>query len=160
MSKRDALYDELFDDDGVQPLGDAETNVYNGRRLLGATLVGVMDGSIETALDTISGTNTFRDGSPLHTERQSLCDTFASMTDVQCDAVRTLVRDNASLMLFSICSKLDQFPGFDVAIHLRTLPTDVPEMRDFVIASGDHDELHGEYHQWVDDYSDQVTEIR
>ena len=42
MSKRDALYDELFDDDGVQPLGDAETNVYNGRRLLGATLVGVI----------------------------------------------------------------------------------------------------------------------
>ncbi|GAB5517699.1 acyl-CoA dehydrogenase family protein [Rhodopirellula baltica] len=158
MSKRDALYDELFDDDGARLSDDAETNVDNGRRLLGATLVGVMDRSIETALDTVSGTNTFRDGSPLYAERQELCDTFASMTDAQRDAVRALVRDNASLMLFSICSKLDQFPGFDVAIHLRTLPTDAPEMQDFAIASGDHDELHGSYHQWLDDYSDQVTE--
>ncbi|PHQ32946.1 hypothetical protein [Rhodopirellula bahusiensis] len=158
MSKRDALYDELFDEDGVRLSEDAETNVDNGRRLLGATLVGVMDRSIESALETVSGGNAFRDESPLHAERQELCGAFASMTDAQRDAVRELVRDNASLMLFGICSKLDQFPGFEVAVHLRTLPTDDPEMRDFVIASGDHDELHGSYHQWVDDYSDQLTE--
>ena len=158
MSKRDALYDELFDDDDVRVSDDDQTNVDNGRRLLGATLIGEMDAAIVSALETIGGANTFRDGSPLHAERQELCDTFASMTDTQRDAVRALLRDNASLMLFSICPKLDQFPGYDVAIHLRTLPTDVPESRDFVIASGDHDELHGSYHQWVDDYSDQVTE--
>ena len=158
MSKRDALYDELFDDDGVRLSDDAETNVDNGRRLLGATLVGEVDAAISTALETVNGANTFREGSELYAQRQDLCDTFATMSDAQRDAVQTLIRDNASLLLFSICSKLDQFPGFDVAIHLRTLPTEVPEMYDFVIASGDHDELHGSYHQWVDDYSDQVTE--
>ena len=158
MPKRDALYHELFNDDGVIVSADDDTNSDNGRRLLGATLVGVMDRAIASGVETVDGTNTFSDGSPLHAERQELCDTFASMTDAQRDAVRSLLRDNASLMLFSICSKLDQFPGFDVAIHLRTLPTDDPAMRDFVIASGDHDELHGAYHQWVDDYSDEVTE--
>ena len=80
------------------------------------------------------------------------------MTDGQREAVRTLLRDNASLLLFSICSRLDQFPGFDVAIHLRTLPTDDPDMQEFVVASGDHDELHGSYHQWIEDFSDHVTE--
>lgn len=160
MSKRDALYDELFDDDGVRVSDEDETNIYNGRRLLGATLIGVMDRTIASGLETLEGANTFRDGSPLHAERQELCNAFASMTDAQRDAVRTLLRENASLMLFSICSKLDQFPGFDVAIHLRTVPTDVPEMRDFVVASGDQDELHGSYYKWVDDYSDELTEGR
>ena len=158
MSKRDALYDELFDNDGVIVSPDDNTNVDNGRRLLGATLVGVIDRTIASGVKTVDGTNTFSVGSPLHAQRQALCDTFASMTDAQRDAVRTLLRDNASLMLFSICSRLDQFPGFDVAIHLRTVPTDEPAMRDFVIASDGHDELRNAYHQWVDDYSDEVTE--
>ena len=69
MSKRDAFYDELFDDDGVRISDDKNVNVENGRRLLGAALVGRMDSAIESALAVIVGTNSFRDGSPLHAER-------------------------------------------------------------------------------------------
>ena len=141
MSKRDAFYAELFDGDTVPLSDDPEVNAENGRRLLGATLVGRMDNAIETALSTING-----DGQ------------FASMTDDQRDAVRDLIRETASLMLFSTCSRLDQFPGFDLAIHLRTLPTDDPSMTEFSIASGDHDELHAEYFDWIREFSDQVTE--
>ena len=158
MSKRDAFFDELFDDDGIRIAADDDTNVENGRRLLGATLVGQMDTSIESALEVVDGNNPYTDGTPLHAERQQLCGSFTSMSESQREAVRTLLRDTASLMLFSICSKLDQFPGYDVAVHLRTLPTDDPNMRDIVVASGDHDELHGSYYQWIKDFSDQVTE--
>ncbi|WP_372722250.1 hypothetical protein [Novipirellula sp.] len=141
MSKRDAFYDELFDGDSVPLSDDDEINVQNGRRLLGAALVGRMDNAIETALSTIDG-----DGE------------FASMTDEQREAVRSLIRETASLMLFSTCSRLDQFPGFDLAIHLRTLPTDDPAMTDFAIASGDHDELHADYFDWIRDFSDHLAE--
>ena len=103
MSKRDAFYAELFDGDTVPLSDDPEVNAENGRRLLGATLVGRMDNAIETALSTING-----DGQ------------VASMTDDQRDAVRDLIRETTSLMLFSTCSRLDQFPGFDLVIHLRT----------------------------------------
>jgi len=158
MSKRDAFYDDLFDNDGVRLADDDETNIQNGRLLLGATLVGQMDVSIESALEIVAGNNRHSDGSPLYAECQELCDAFASMTDSQREAVRALVRDTVSLMLFSICSKLDQFPGFDVSVHLKTLPTDDPAAREFAIASGDHDELHGSYYQWIEDFSDHVTE--
>ncbi len=143
MSKRDAFYEELFDGDTVPLSEDPEVNAENGRRLLGAALVGSMDNAIETALSTVDG---------------DLDGEFASMTDEQRDAVRHLIRETAGLMLFSACSRLDQFPGFDLAIHLRTLPTDDPNMTDFVIASGDHDELHHAYHDWIRDFSDQVAE--
>ena len=46
MSKRDDFYDELFDGDTVPLSDDADTNVSNGRRLLGAALVGRMDLSL------------------------------------------------------------------------------------------------------------------
>ena len=141
MSKRDDFYDELFDGDTVPLSDDADTNVLNGRRLLGAALVGRMDNAIETALSTINGDSE-----------------FASMTDEQRDAVRDLIRETASLMLFSTCSRLDQFPGFDLAISLRTLPTDAPSMVEFTIASGDHDELHHDYYDWIEEFSDHVTE--
>ena len=119
MSKRDAFFDELFDDDGIRIVADDDTNVENGRRLLGATLVGQMDTSIESALEVVDGNNRYTDGSPLHAERQQLCDSFTSMSESQREAVRALLRDTASLMLFSICSNLDQFPGYDVAVHLE-----------------------------------------
>ena len=141
MSKRDDFYDELFDGDTVPLSDDADTNVSNGRRLLGAALVGRMDNAIETALSTVNG-----DGE------------FASMTDEQRDAVRDLIRETVSFMLFSTCSRLDQFPGFDPAISLRTLPTDDPSMAEFTIASGDHDELHHDYYDWIEEFSDHVTE--
>ena len=141
MSKRDAFYDEIFEGEVVPLSDDDEINLQNGRRLLGAALVGRMDNAIESAVSTING----------DTE-------FVSMTDEQRDAVRNLIRKTTSLMLFSICSRLDQFPGFDLAIHLRTLPTDDPAMVEFVIASGDHDELHADYFNWIRDFSDHVTE--
>ena len=143
MSKRDDFYRKLFDGDSVPLSNDTEVNTENGRRLLGAALVGRMDNAIETALATVEG-----DGE------------FASMTDEQRDAVRSLIRETAGLMLFSTCSRLDQFPGFDLAISLRTMPTDAPDMTEFVIASGDHDELHHAYHDWIQDFSDQITDGR
>ena len=158
MSKRSTFYEELFDVDGIRLADDDNTNVENGRRLLGAILVGQMDVTIESALKVIAGINQHTENSPLHAKQQELCEVFASMSESQRDAARTLVRDNTSLMLFSICSKLDQFPGFDVAISLRTLPTDDPSMREFVVASGDHEELHASYFDWIEDFSDHVTE--
>jgi len=157
MSKRDAFYEEIFDDDGIQLSDDAEVNAIIGRRLLGACLVAKMDIAIDQAIAMLDCRLDPTAYLKPTSHEESLKVIFASLNDAQKSAVRELIRDTTSGMLFAICSKLDQFPGLSLSICVETIPSDDRPPRSFVIASDSHDELHSSYFDWIADFSDEIA---
>jgi hypothetical protein len=98
-------------------------------RLLGACIIGAMDGAVETGLSTLEA-----DFSP---EQQA--------------KVRRLMFETVKGVVFSILVKLDQFPGANLNLVLSGLENDD---RLASIFEGDIFDLHDRLWGWISEFSE------
>ena len=136
MSKRDSIYKELanFDDDYLSDDPDFIT------RLFGARLVGALDSTLEDKFNLIEGEG--------EEKLQEMVKILSSLSDEQKLAVKQLLKLMGKDFFYWMLVKIRNFP-YHVDISFLNSASEK-------ICSIDEEELHHQYFDWIEEFSDHV----